>query len=1076
AGGTIQATNVQLANQRFRANLAPTNVNIGQLFEQFEVEGDVTGQVAVNANLNNLTPAGIQAQGQLTFSEGLPSIPGPLQTAFTWTGQRLQIQQATAPGFDVSGIVDVNLARQGAEALQRFNLNVNAQGLNLAELPFELPGPFADFNPTGLLDFQGTVAGTPTQPNVQGQLALRNFDIDGLQLDPVLAGTVDFAPGEGIDLQLAGEDNQIEIALGPNNQIQRLLVRTDDALITGRQQGDLLLVESESFPIGLIDNFVSLPPAIANQPIAGELSGELAVNPRTFEAMGEILVTNPVLGRLSGDRLTADFTYRNGRFLLDQAQFIVGESEYLAEGQFVPTPQGPRFQAQIQLAQARIEDTLVALQVFDLSDLIQPNVPITGTAESLNALSLGAPESTLLTQLRRLSEVEAYLTQQQREREEATPLPPIAQLEGSITGTLNVVGSPTEGIEAAFNLQGQEWDWGPYDINQVLAEGTFQDGVLTLIPLRFEFEDALIAFSGTVGGETQSGQLRLESVPVSFVQEFVDLPPGFGLSGEISALATLAGSQANPQAIGELVLSDATINQTPIPALETSFRYNNARLNFFATGLFSQEADPLAIRGSIPYQLPFATAEPENNELSLQVNLENNALALLDVLTRQQVNWIAGQGNVELDISGSINPETSRPVNLIAQGVATIDDATIRLQALPEEPLTDVTGNILFNFDQIQVQELRGDFSGGQLIAQGTIPINTPQPQENPLTVQLGQLALNLKGLYQGGVRGNVVVTGTALEPELGGNIDLLNGRILIAEAARGETGLAGETEGGFRQSVGFNDLLLTLAEDVQVTQPPLLNFLAAGDLTLGGTLADIRPEGIIRLKRGQVNLFTTQFRLAGGYEQTAQFFPERGLNPYLDVRLVASVAEATRSPVLTDPLTPEVADIPTTDLGRVQTVRIQARVEGFATELTENLELTSNPPRSETELVSLLGGGFVETLGRGDTTLGLANLAGSALLGGVQNIIGDALGLSEFRLYPTVTTDDEERRSTLGLSAEASVDVTNRVSASIQRSLTTDEPARFGVRYRLNDEILFRGSVDPEGEGRAIVEYESRF
>ncbi|PPK14527.1 hypothetical protein CV015_14810, partial [Staphylococcus haemolyticus] len=61
-------------------------------------------------------------------------------------------------------------------------------------------------------------------------------------------------------------------------------------------------------------------------------------------------------------------------------------------------------------------------------------------------------------------------------------------------------------------------------------------------------------------------------------------------------------------------------------------------------------------------------------------------------------------------------------------------------------------------------------------------------------------------------------------------------------------------------------------------------------------------------------------------------------------------------------------------------TIQVEARVEGLASQLNQNLELTSSPARSETEIVALLGGSFVNTLGSGDSTLSLANLAGSAL------------------------------------------------------------------------------------------------
>lgn len=224
------------------------------------------------------------------------------------------------------------------------------------------------------------------------------------------------------------------------------------------------------------------------------------------------------------------------------------------------------------------------------------------------------------------------------------------------------------------------------------------------------------------------------------------------------------------------------------------------------------------------------------------------------------------------------------------------------------------------------------------------------------------------------------------------------------------------------------------------------------------------------------MNLFTTQFRLARGYENTAKFFPNQGLDPTLDVRLRASVTEATQRRLPTDPLSAEIRDNPVTNLGSVRTVDIQARVDGPVSQLATNLELTSTPNRSKSEIVALLGGSFVDTLGRGDSTLGLANLAGSALLGNVQNIIGDALGLSEFRLFPTVITDEQRRTSSLGLAAEVGVDISRNFSISAQKILTTDDPFEYSLRYRLNEQLLLRGATNLSGESRAAVEYERRF
>jgi translocation and assembly module TamB len=164
--------------------------------------------------------------------------------------------------------------------------------------------------------------------------------------------------------------------------------------------------------------------------------------------------------------------------------------------------------------------------------------------------------------------------------------------------------------------------------------------------------------------------------------------------------------------------------------------------------------------------------------------------------------------------------------------------------------------------------------------------------------------------------------------------------------------------------------------------------------------------------------------------------------------------------------------------LDSLQTVRIRARIEGYASQLANSIELTSTPPRSQREIVTLLGGGFVNTLGRGDTTLGLANLAGSAVFGGIQGAISDRLGLSEFRIFSTPLINEEERisRDRIGIAAEAGIDITGDVSFSVLKILNTDRPPQFGLQYRINDNTVIRGSTNFSDDSRAIIEYEQRF
>ncbi|HHP7246215.1 MAG TPA: translocation/assembly module TamB domain-containing protein, partial [Elainellaceae cyanobacterium] len=400
--------------------------------------------------------------------------------------------------------------------------------------------------------------------------------------------------------------------------------------------------------------------------------------------------------------------------------------------------------------------------------------------------------------------------------------------------------------------------------------------------------------------------------------------------------------------------------------------------------------------------------------------------------------------------------------------------------------------SVLFNRDRILVETLQGQFSDGQVMARGVIPIFLPlnvddaEPPQ-PLTVTLADIELNLKGLYNGGVNGAIALNGTALAPQLTGEVILSDGRISLPDqaVASAVTQASLADFGGFVSPPQFNDLEITLGDRILLTRAPILNFVASGNLFINGTFDDIRPAGTIRLRSGQVNVFTSQFNLDRTHTNIAEFIPNRGLDPILDIQLVTSVLEETRSPVVsTSPFTTsEIADISAFDFGEVQTVRVEASVMGPASELFSNIELRSSPPRSENEILALLGGGFVDTLGRGDSALAIANLAGSALLTGLQTLLSNALGISDFRLFPTtVIDDDRERGSTdqatasLALAAELGFDITSDLSFSILQLLTVEEPTQFNIRYRLNDQFLLRGTTNFSDDTRAVLEYEIRF
>ncbi|MBW4418632.1 MAG: translocation/assembly module TamB domain-containing protein [Myxacorys californica WJT36-NPBG1] len=1058
-----------------------------------DLRGQLTGNLNVTGTVNSFSPSNIRANGRVRLSEGISLITDPIAAQIAWNGRNINVQQATAPGFSANGTLFTRL--EPRLEITALDLDIRTTGYALVNLPIPRP-PVTQLS--GAVDLTGRLTGTPAAPRVVGSTTVRGLSLNGIAFDPILRGNLQLNPTGGFNVQVAGTRDAIALALNPAYRPISLDVQRGSATVIGRATANnLFAVNVRQLEL---DGFI-LPGVntAALGGFGGQLSGNFNIDLDQLRVVnGALAVDNPHLGTFRGERISTRFVNRNNVFQFDETIVRRDSSQYALSGNLDLRSQ-PQFDGQVVVSQGRLEDILQTLQISQISDLSRGlQSPTYGRAADLKTAAVGTPERSLDDQLKRFSEIIALLRQRATARQEQT-IPELTDVRGEFNGTIDFSASLQSGVQAEFDLSGKNIEWRPYpsfadvvngqvqrDPNriftaeQAIAKGTLENGVVNLSPLQLRSGEAAITLRGQFGGEQQSGQLTIANLPVDEINRIYPLP--LGISGRLNASAFIQGRRDNPFALGEVNLTDGFVNGTQIQSATGNFNYTNARLSVSST-IAIAGPEPIQIEGSIPYRLPFATTFPESDQIDLKLDVKNEGLAFFNLLT-PQIAWQGGQGAVQLQVTG-------RLLQPIATGTATFSNATIAAQALPD-PLTGVTGSIQFDRDRIRVQSLNGQYSQGQVSAQGVLPIfgtldSSDPDAANLLGVSLDRLAINLKGLYRGAVNGNVSAGGTAFAPQLSGEVRLTDGQVLIpdntASLTAGDSSpdeASGNEASGasLQQPLEFNNLKLVLGDRVRVVSPPIINFLARGNLFVNGTLNNPEPEGTIALKAGQVNLFTTQFVLARGYPQTATFTRSQGLDPTLDVRLIASVPEVTRNRISTTNISSEVRDdsLLATGLGSLQTVRIQAKATGRASQLFENLDLTSSPGRSRGEIIGLIGGGFVNTLGRGDSTLGIANLAGSALLTNIQGFIGNAIGLSEFRLFPTLQRSDRRRESTLGLAAEVGVDITGRLSASALRVLTSDQPTQFGIRYRINDGLLFRGSTDFSGDSRAIFEYETRF
>ena len=1154
ADGKIRATGLQLANGNWSSNLAIANFKLGNCNDRLPIAfqtSKITGNFNIAGNIDRLTPTAITANGngKLKLASGgevtannLQLNAGAWQSDFAVRSLQLGAVNRAFPKAIKAGLLTGNFTAAGnlnSPELERIQAsgngrvnkllggNLQVDNLTIANGQWQSKviadrlniGELAKFAPKNIGDLIGATAppanrlagqisanwqfGGNLQNNnlanllITGQTQLTNFQIGTLKFERNLTGNIRANPGQGADIDFTGKTDRLALSLDRNLQPQSFDLQQRDLIAKGNVEGKVLGIDVQRLPLTLLQPLIPKNSGIQQYRLGGNATGNLAVNLANYQVNGDrIEITNPVFGAFQGDRLLANFRYANGQLNLNNTEIYRGANLYHLDASLSPGASTPTFAAKLQVPSGSIEDVRNLLQIFSTNDLFNPlNRRTYGTAADLGTTTepIANRPQPLNTELRRLSELRRWLNHEADRQQDMSQIPDLGNLQGNFSGEIAIASNAKTGLTSDFQLAGSKWQLDRYRLDSIRAQGNLRNGKLHLEPLNLTIDNSQIAVSGDFSPNAQNAKVNVQNFPAESLTSLVELP--IAVKGGVNLSAQIGGNLANPRANGEISLSNGTIDDIKLQEVRGNFNYDDGRLNFssnanFANSPIVSQQDRIEITGSIPYQLPFALKSSTSENIKIDLTLQNQGLQVLDVFSKQQLHWLDGQGKIALKIDGKMKPSGTIET-LTARGIANITKGRIQSVALPE-PLTDVNGEIVFDFDRVEVQKLTGKFNRGQVSIAGIIPISDAFtiPANQQLGIQMDGIAVDLKQKYKGDVNGKLKILGTALNPILSGDVQLSNGQVFLPETASTTPTILGITpvvaDTPAPTAIQMRNLHITLADNLQITRAPILNFIATGKIDLDGTIDNPRPFGQVQLQKGSVNLFTTQFRLTSD-PQTADFFPTLGTDPVLNLRLYAKTLEsnssifAQRNSIARTSSNGEIerpADFYTTSLGSVQTVQVEARVAGLASQITQRLELTSTPARTQPEIVLLLGGALAERLtSGGDIGLGVISLASSNLLNSLQDRISDVLSLSDFRLFPTITKDpNTNSNSTLRIAAEIGTNITPKISTSVFKILTNGESPYYSIRYRINDQFLLRGSTNLFGENRAVLEFEQRF
>ncbi len=1124
----IDSLNLDVALRSF--DLAPLNELASPAAQEaVQVAGILSADVNVFGQFDEFDLRQVRADGTAAIANAEVYVDqaggsvierGTWTTAFGFEGDRLVVDSFSAPGIDANGTIGLDFNQ--SVPIGNLALNVDLRSFDLAPLNnFTPPAAQEYVQVAGLTSFNGRVTGTLNDPRIAGNAQLNNLALNELLFQP-LSGPIAFSFSDGGRVNLQGQQDQIQLAVDRDAWPISFEVQNQDFTVEGYgEENRQLYADITNLPLGALN--IQPPTSSQLRATLGELQGLLTAsinaNLQDFSnpaIAGNVTVIDPSVDPLTAQKATADFRYANNTATINQGELLFDDSRYLLTGSATLVAPNIEYQGELTIPEGRVEDLVAIIDSLDLSALGPGDLPTPeGSAADLNTQPVGLPATTFL---QRLESFAAFVESQPEDVPESgsLALPPLEDLEGEFTGAIKVAGnslSPTD-LTADFNLQGDSWTWGANTPpNQFLISGDVKQQTLSLDNFTVDAGETQVDFTATASADRLDGQLKVENLPVELAELVYPLP--IEVAGDLDLVTTLSGSLSNPGLRGEAAIADAQIGEYPLDRAMANFSYRNSELTLAAEAALEPTDEPITVEGNLLYAFPFMVIRPPVETVQAIATIPSDSFDFINTLTEDRVRWEGGTGEVVVQVDGSLQAP-------IVVGQASIREGLVS-STLLEDDLTNISGDIQFDLTQVGIQQLQANMGDGQVIVSGQLPLlasgqsvltraglgsptSVPVSNDSGIAIALNDLPIDYENAVEAVLAGRLFIVGAALSPTISGNIEIDDGQILTnrllgqvssllpTEEAQEEietispyrvaylglepSDFVEEKPKGFADDVTVQNLEIAFGDRLNIIGRPFYNLTALGSLTVNGALTDLRPEGTIALQSGLINLFSTQFRLDKNAPNTATFIPENGLDPVLDVALKARVRDRK-----SEPAPPVVSGFATAEaevsssvetVGEVEFIRVEAIAQGPASEIVDNLEITSSDgSRSQGELLALLGRGAYSDLTTASLTQ-LTGFLGAGTLANFGNTVADVVGLKSFSVFPTTDTSPNSSVG-IGIGVEATAGIGNRFDISVLEILNSSTPPQLGVQYRFTDSLELRGTSNLD-ESIIRIEYNVDF
>ena len=616
---------------------------------------------------------------------------------------------------------------------------------------------------------------------------------------------------------------------------------------------------------------------------------------------------------------------------------------------------------------------------------------------------------------------------------------------------------------------------------------------------------------------TGKGSLIINKLPLSTANIFLNKPRDFIGGIDMNLFYDLDTKSFS----SEISSNNSSIKNKTIIFDKGLVEFNNSVFDIDFSLLINDSEIPINIEGSIPIN--------KSDNLDLRLIGNGKFIELIDIFADEYFTFKEGDVNLRIILKGTLN----KP---LLNGFIVINDSEIDFF---NNKIKDINSIIIFDFDSLEINNLKAKAEdSGEIFIKGSLPFYSKNDSEKAKINLITKRFTLEKDNFNFLIDSDIDLSGSFESPVLGGSLSFNNGFInfnstnqnnkkennlirkedkkdwpelywnnnenieIISNETILNSVLLGETLPNYLDNLSFNNLKLKLGPDFKLQYSELIQaYLDTKlDLNINGKVGkDLNARGLIYLKKGRANLYTTPFKLDKNKDNYILFASRSGVVPFINFSLVSKVPDSI-IPISENNQDSNISgdlDVNATSsglgsfgIGNSRLIKIEASYEGFLDQLSfadENrrIQLRSTPSYNRSQIIGLIGGNsanlinraFISQLNNADAFSERFQLSLYPALIENNDSLNNIFSNENLDIENDGQSSSNEEFSSQAWVAEIGLDITDAINFAFQTVPGRDDISPLGIlTFQANPNLELLGSYDSNGDWKSQVQLFFRY